>query len=108
MNRALGGAVVSIGPMIYGVQVVEGLTDNEGRKLLGVADPAKLLILLDQEQKPDSAWSALIHEILHIILAQAGHLEAAEDEGLIRALGHGLLGVWFDGERLVRIEVGDG
>ena len=37
--------------------------------------------------------NTLLHECIHIILEQAGQLEAAQDEGLVVALTYGIFGL---------------
>lgn len=84
---------VQIGPVVYAVELVEDLRDAEGGRLLGQASAGSLAIRLDSKQPPAGLEVTLAHEIVHLILEHAGHMEAAEDEGLIRALSYGALGV---------------
>lgn len=94
-------AVVYVRPMPYRVIQVQGLVSEDGDRLLGQANPGNLEIRIDADQPPDGALLSLLHEILHLILEQAGHLDTAGDEGLIRALSCGLLNVFLDGDPLL-------
>lgn len=95
-------AVVRVGPMAYDVRAVEGLADDDGNRLLGEADFRSARISIDAGAGAQVLLAGLIHEILHIVLEQAGHMEAAADENLIRALCFGLMNVSLDGRPLLR------
>lgn len=51
--------------------------------------------------------NTLLHECVHIILEQAGQLEAAQNEGLIVALTYGLLGLVQNNPELIAVLSGN-
>ena len=93
---------VELPPMIFEVELVEDLVDDEGTKLDGWFKSTEEAIHLRKGLKPASRWCTLLHEIVHGILAHAGQLELQQNEGLMEALAYGLMNVRVDGKPLVR------
>jgi len=102
---------VELSPMVYEVEVVPDLADDEGTKLDGWFKSTEETIQLRKGLKPTSQWCTLLHEIVHGILAQAGQKELMQNEGLMEALSYGLMNARVDGRPLLRCwekEQGDG
>lgn len=91
---------IRVGPMTYRVKIVDHLIDDSGStRLEGRVRHGKSEIALDAElddqQRLETEW----HEVLHIILVQAGKIEESRDESLVEVLAHGVLGVLRDNRK---------
>ena len=102
---------VELPPIIFEVELIEDLVDDEGTKLDGWFRSTEEAIQLRKGLKPTSRWCTLLHEIVHGILAHAGQRELQQNEGLMEALAYGLMNVRVDGKPLVccwEEKLGDG
>lgn len=88
---------VKIGPTIYTVKVNEELF---GEQLYGQITRSLSLIELSHKLSPFMTEVTLWHEILHGILMQLGAEE--QDEQMITALSHSIVGVIHDNPALVK------
>ena len=62
---------------------------RDGKDLLGLHDPKTNTITLDADMADTRKHETLLHEIVHVILTNAGVME--HDEQLIDAISNGLL-----------------
>lgn len=106
-TRDLDGIRVLVAPMTYTTRVVDELKDDEGEQLLGQADPGQAELRIYAGQSFSSAICTLVHEAIHVLLEQSGHLHAACDEGLVRAITYGLMNISIDDRPLLAFGGGD-
>lgn len=100
---------VKVGPIVYSVRNEDGIhdTDENGQRIAlnGDVDYSTAIIRLDQNQQAVVIASALWHEIVHAILAQAGH--ERHDENHVIALGYGITQVMRDNPDFVRYVISE-
>ena len=96
---------VRIGPVTYRVERVLRLMGNNGDGsstwLNGRVRYEKALIELEQELPAEVETIAIVHEIVHAVLEQAGIDD--EPESIVVALGYGLVQVLRDNPELVEL-----
>ena len=98
---------VKVGPIVYEVREVAGLLDA-GTSIFGEVKHSDCEILIEAGNAAQQRRQTLWHEIVHVVLSQAGYRKESKDEGLVEALSHGIMGVVQDNPWLVESEVSDG
>ena len=93
---------VLVGGIEYDVTIVRGLVDENGKGLDGHVRHAEQNIALRDGMGLGYRHSTLLHEILHSILTQTGHHEAATED-LLDAIAFGLMTVRLDGVPLLNL-----
>lgn len=71
------------------------LVDESGNELFGLFDRDKLIIYISQSPHHDKD-STLLHECIHAILFITGQnetLEHEQEEAIVRAIEHGMVGL---------------
>jgi len=86
---------VKIGPIAYALVEVGDLHSG-GVELDGQVRHCLSEIRIERDQEEQSKTQTLWHEIVHIILNQAGRREDSKNEDLVEALAYGLMGVIQD------------
>jgi len=86
------GRTIKVGPIAYTMREIGDLHDG-GKRLFGQVnyDDCEILIHAGNaaQQRRQTVW----HEIVHIILTQAGRNEDSGNEQLVDALAYGLMDV---------------
>lgn len=86
---------LTIGPMVYRVVEKEGLS-SDGQTIYGQVNYGECEILVearnDLQQRRQTVW----HEVMHVLLTQAGLVKDAKREELIDPLAYGLMQVVRD------------
>ena len=103
MNEDVKGVDISevkIGPVVYEVQYKEGLRGHDDLLLDGNIVYSDCLINIASGQHPQHQLVVLWHEILHGILTAAG-IELDNNEQVVTALAHGVMGVVVDNPQLM-------
>lgn len=95
---------VKIGPITYSVEEAEDLRTGKGKTLWGQVDHVEAKILVAAKnaavQKRQTVW----HEIVHLILFQAGRRKDSRKERLVDSLAYGLMQVVEDNPWLAESE----
>lgn len=97
---------LKIGPMTYQVCLVapDELPKEDNTHVAGEGRPDVCAILLNREYHFQQQRVTLFHEIVHVILSQAGRRYESDDEGLVESLAHGILQVLLDNPWLIENE----
>ena len=90
---------VKIGPMVYRIEVVDGLHDR-GEHLFGDVNHGECVIRLEGRHSSQQTVQTLLHEIVHTLLLQSGRPRQEGDEGLVDSLAYGLMAVFQDNPAL--------
>lgn len=88
-------SAVKIGPIVYKICMIEGLV-SEGTKLFGEVKHDVCEIRVEARNDLQQARQTLWHEIVHVILSQAGLAKDAKREELVDPLAYGVMGVLQD------------
>ena len=86
-----------IGPFQYSVELHDGYWNKDDVRVYGEMDERTATINLDVDASPEIIRDAIIHEVLHAILA----MYDKDDEDLVRLLSPMLLQVLRDNPKLV-------
>ena len=86
---------LKIGPVTFTVIEVTDLVVG-GKTVWGDADMSTSTIKVEDALADGPKRTTLLHEVVHVCLDFAGYREAAQNDGLINALAHGLLQVLRD------------
>lgn len=84
---------ITIGPIEYAIEIVPGLRGDDGKRLWGEVKWGECRICIKAENHVAQRRQTLWHEIVHIILSQAGRQKDSQREALIEALAYGLMTV---------------
>ena len=88
---------VKVGPLVYDVEEVEDLRSSRKRKKLwGLVDHIRCKILLRRENAAQLKRHTLWHEIVHLVLMQAGREKDSRKESLVNLLAYSLMQVVED------------
>ena len=80
---------IAIGGHDYTVNLVDSKTTSDGKMLLGNHDARTCTINLDREMSTTRTRETFLHEVIHVILTNAGM--QSHDEVVIDATANGLL-----------------
>ena len=83
--------VVHIGPSRFTVAQTPGLRDGD-EQVYGITRHDTCEILIDSTLCPQAKYQTLWHEVVHVIMTQAGH-EGEHDETMVSALSYGIVDV---------------
>ena len=87
-----------IGPVAYNVTGERHLTTDDGGKAAGWVKHDDELIRIDAVLPKRSQHVTVLHELVHVILQQAGQHEWYGEEGLLDCLAYGLVGAKVETE----------
>ena len=90
---------VHIGEYDYTIEETERIFASDGEFASGLVTYADALIQLSKEEHPQFRSQTLLHEILHVILNQAGFED--HSEAVIEALSYGLIQVIRENPQLI-------
>jgi len=90
-----------IGPITYRVVEIEGLS-SDGETIFGEVKYGLCEISVEARNDPQQVRQTMWHEIIHILLTQAGLSKDAKREELVDPLAYGLMQVIRDNPALCR------
>jgi len=109
---------VKVGPLLYDVEEVEDLrSSGKGKSLWGKVDHVGSRVLVRAENAVQQKRHTLWHEIVHLVLMQAGRRKDSRKERLVDVLAYSLMQVVEDNpwlaepvvrEEAVRVEEDEG
>lgn len=93
---------IQIGAIVYKIELVDNLRDENGHKLFGQVLYGPQLIQLESSQAAGAMLQTLLHEILHAIRVHAGLPAPENEESLCDSFAYGLLAVFAQNPALYR------
>jgi hypothetical protein len=90
---------IKIGPIVYGIELVETLVSETNQKLDGHIIYGQSAIKIDASFERQHSRQVLWHEVIHAILTQAG-LDLESEEIICDVIAYGVMGVLTDNKWL--------
>lgn len=95
---------VRIGPILFEIEETADLHGDDGKRIWGEVSHGDCKIRIHERTAPQQQRQTLWHEIVHVILIQAGRTEQGKDEGLVDLLAYGIMCALQDNPWLAKRE----